>query len=60
MPLDTKQREALRLEFLLKANECDKWINDHYRKLDADLKRVVAPFEREWLDLQRSWRCRAE
>ena len=42
MPLDTKQREALRLELLLKANECDKWINDHYRKLDADLKRACA------------------
>ncbi len=42
MPLDAEQREALRLELLLKANERDKWINDHHRKLDADLKRACA------------------
>ena len=40
MPLDTEQRTALRLELLHRANERDRWINDHYRKLDADLERA--------------------
>jgi len=42
MPLDTEQRAALRLELLHRANERDRWINDHHRKLDADLTRACA------------------
>ncbi len=53
MPLDTKQREALRLEFLLKANERDKWISDHHRKLDAELS-----LRREWTGVLRGSRAR--
>lgn len=40
MPLNAEQREALRLELLARANEREKWINDHYRKLSADLEQA--------------------
>ncbi len=42
MSLDAEQREALRLELLARANERDKWINDHYRGLDLCLERLRA------------------
>ena len=40
MSLNAEQREALRLELLLKANEREKWINEHYSKLYADLEQA--------------------
>lgn len=40
MPIDAEQRDALRLELLMRANERDRWINDYYRGLDAELERA--------------------
>lgn len=40
MPIDAEQRDSLRLELLTRSNERDKWINDYYRGLDAELERA--------------------